>query len=538
MTSHRAANSLRRKYVKTCLVGQIVGSTTARQCLGFDSRVGQSFTGLFRFFENFFSSSTEFGIVSINLPFFTHGIETTRLTSSIHSGHFVNGNGTTWTTTSVIAGAGIAAPIFCYIADTYGRMSGVFLVSMIQGISLIPHFLLNKRNIYYVEIILHILAGISSGGLFTVLPIYLREVTTIRGFAVPLLVVMTTGGYLMKMVAVEVRLYVMLAMVMVQFLSILMMVESPSYLVMMRKYEISAKAKGRLNRRNKIWLDGTKVGIVLYTITAIGGSILFLDQQKTLMQLRVSSDPENMLVLSTLFLGSVFCLICTTFVDRKYLLTAAYVTMTMSTGVLAVYTQADLTVTSLRWVPVSALGVLVFAYGVAWGLPIVIMVEIFNLEIRATLIGAIYLYSQVVKLIHVHTFQYVEDYVGVYTTFYIFACINLFGVVYTLFAVPKIKNKSVKQIEKQLKRQPLPAYGLSTGGYSSVSTEDRSLVALQIIVFCLYRLPHWLSGSQVRLLDKGSRVRFPGRAKHCWTFYDFLKFLCNPTEISPITWDI
>ncbi|KAH9645449.1 hypothetical protein HF086_008795 [Spodoptera exigua] len=364
----------------------------------------------------------------LNLPFFTHGIETTRLTSSIHSGHFVNGNGTTWTTTSVIAGAGISAPIFCYIADTYGRMSGVFLVSMIQGISLIPHFLLNKRNIFYVEIILHILAGISSGGLFTVLPIYLREVTTVRGFAVPLLVVMTTGGYLMKMVAVEVRLYVMLAMVMVQFLSILMMVESPSYLVMIRKYENAkknlsklvrvdendsyvskeisqlkdesdkAKAKGRLTVctvwRNKIWLDGTKIGIVLYTITAIGGSILFLDQQKTLMQLRVSSDPENMLVLSTLFLGSVFCLICTTFVDRK---------------------------------------------------------------IRATLIGAIYLYSQVIKLIHVHTFQYVEDYVGVYTTFYIFACINLFGVVYTLFAVPNIKNKSVKQIEKQLKRQPLPA---------------------------------------------------------------------------------
>ncbi|CAH0696197.1 unnamed protein product [Spodoptera exigua] len=429
--------------------------------------------------------------VLVNLPFFTHGIETTRLTSSIHSGHFVNGNATTWTTTSVIAGAGIAAPIFCYIADTYGRMSGVFSVSMIQGISLIPHFLLNKRNIFYVEIILHILAGISSGGLFTVLPIYLREVTTVRGFAVPLLVVMTTGGYLMKVVAVEVRLYVMLAMVMVQFLSILMMVESPSYLVMIRKYENAkknlsklvrvdendsyvskeisqlkdesdkAKAKGRLTVctvwRNKIWLDGTKIGIVLYTITAIGGSILFLDQQKTLMQLRVSSDPENMLVLSTLFLGSVFCLICTTFVDRKYLLTAAYVTMTISTGVLAVYTQADLTVTSLRWLPVSALGVLVFAYGVAWGLPIVIMVEIFNLEIRATLIGAIYLYSHVIKLIHVHTFQYVEDYVGVYTTFYIFACINLFGVVYTLFAVPNIKNKSVKQIEKQLKRQPLPA---------------------------------------------------------------------------------
>ncbi|KAJ8710869.1 hypothetical protein PYW08_009384 [Mythimna loreyi] len=429
--------------------------------------------------------------VLVNLPFFTHGIETTYLTTSAQSGHFIGHNGTQWTTTAMVAGAGVAAPVFCYIADSHGRMSGVFLVSMVQGISLVPHFLLNKRNIYYVEIILHILAGISSGGLFTVLPIYLREITSLRGFSVPLLMVMTTAGYMTKMVAKEVRLYLMLALVMVQFLSMLVMVESPSYLVMVKKFERArknlsklirvpednpsvskqisnlkdesdkAKANGKLGVctvwRNKIWLDGTKVGITLYTVTAICGSILFLDQQKTLMQLKVSADPENTLVLYTLFAGSVFSWICCMFVDRKYLLTASYVTMTVSTGVLAVYTQADLTVTSLRWLPVTALGILVFAYGIAWGLPIAVMVEIYNFEIRATLIGAIYLYSQIIKLLHVHTFQYIEDYVGVYTTFYIFAGINIFGVVYTLFAVPNVRNKSVRQIERQLKRPALPA---------------------------------------------------------------------------------
>ncbi|KAJ8710006.1 hypothetical protein PYW07_009372 [Mythimna separata] len=429
--------------------------------------------------------------VLVNLPFLTHGIETTNLTTSAQSGHFIGHNGTQWTTTAMVAGAGVAAPVFCYIADTYGRTSGVFLVSMVQGISLVPHFLLNKKNIYYIEIILHILAGISSGGLFTILPIYLREITTLRGFSIPLLMVMTTGGYMTKLVAMEVRLYLMLALVMVQFLSIMVMVESPSYLVMVKKFERArrnlskltripeddpyiskqisnlkdesdkAKASGKLSVvtvwRNKIWLDGTKVGITLYTVTAICGSILFMDQQKTLMQLKVSADPENTLVLYTLFAGSAFSWICCNFVERKYLLTASYVTMTVSTGVLAVYTQTELMVTSLRWLPFTALGILVFAYGVAWGLPIVVMVEIFNFEIRATLIGAIYLYSQIVKLLHVHTFQYIEDYVGVYTTFYIFAGINIFGVVYTLFAVPNVRNKTVRQIERQLKRPKLPA---------------------------------------------------------------------------------
>lgn len=67
------------------------------------------------------------------------------------------------------------------------------------------------------------------------------------------------------------------------------------------------------------------------------------------------------------------------------MLTAGYVIMTLSIGVLAVYTQADLTVTSHRSVPVAALGVLVFGYGILWGLPLIMMVEMFNFEVRTFL---------------------------------------------------------------------------------------------------------------------------------------------------------
>lgn len=55
--------------------------------------------------------------------------------------------------------------------------------------------------------------------------------------------------------------------------------------------------------------------------------------------------------------------------------------MVLSMGTLGVFTQADLTVTSSRWLPVAALAILVFGYGIAWGLPTIIMVEILNLEV-------------------------------------------------------------------------------------------------------------------------------------------------------------
>ncbi|CAH0596870.1 unnamed protein product [Chrysodeixis includens] len=427
----------------------------------------------------------------VNIPFFTHGLETTTLTSSSHSGHFISYLDIQWTTTAMVAGAGIAAVIFCFIIDKYGRLTGLFLVNMLQGVSLIPHFLLNNKNVYLIQVILHIMAGISSGGLFTVLPIYVREITSLRQFCLSLMMVMTTTGYLTKMIMIEVRLYVMVGLVFIQFLSMLMMVESPSYLVMVGKYENArrnlskltllseddpyiskeisnlkdesdrSKANGKLSvctiYRNKIWLDSTKIGLVLFTVSVLCGSILFLDQEKTLMQLKVTTDPESTLVLSTLVAGSLFCVICVTMVDIKYMLTIGYVIMTLAIGVLAVYTQADLTVTSLRSVPVIALGILVFGYGILWGLPTIVMVEMFNFEIRATLVGAVYAYSQIIKLIHIHTFQYIEDYMGVYTVFYIFSGINLWGAVYALFVVPNVRNRSVRQIERQVKRPSLPA---------------------------------------------------------------------------------
>lgn len=69
------------------------------------------------------------------------------------------------------------------------------------------------------------------------------------------------------------------------------------------------------------------------------------------------------------------------FFSFQYLLTFAYSVMVLSMGTLGVFTQADLTVTSSRWLPVAALAILVFGYGIAWGLPTIIMVEILNLEV-------------------------------------------------------------------------------------------------------------------------------------------------------------
>ncbi|VVD00056.1 unnamed protein product, partial [Leptidea sinapis] len=169
-----------------------------------------------------------------------------------------------------------------------------------------------------------------------------------------------------------------------------------------------AKSNGNLTilriLQNKIWLDSMKIGFVLYS-------------NKTLIQLKTQTNPKNILIPLSMFTGGTTTVVLINFFERKYLLTFGYALMVVSMGVVAVFTQADLTVTSTRWLPVTSLGILVFAYGMVWALPI--------------------------------------DLMGVHALFYTFAGINLLAVVYCLMAVPDIKDKTTKQIEQQLKRIPI-----------------------------------------------------------------------------------
>jgi hypothetical protein len=70
------------------------------------------------------------------------------------------------------------------------------------------------------------------------------------------------------------------------------------------------------------------------------------------------------------------------FFSFQLILGIGFIIMVLAMGVLAVYTQIDLTVTSLRWLPVGALVVLVFGFGMAWGMPTIITAEIFNFEVN------------------------------------------------------------------------------------------------------------------------------------------------------------
>ncbi|XP_041973838.1 facilitated trehalose transporter Tret1-like [Aricia agestis] len=432
----------------------------------------------------------QFGLCfAVSLLFFTHGVESNNLTISTHSGYFIFFNDVPWTTTALILASIFSGSLFCFCIDRLGRRFGIYVIVLLQGVSCVPLLLPHSE---VSNIILHVLIGVSTAGLFTCVPIYLREISTIhsRGAMVGLMSFMTAGGYLVKLgLSSESMLYLTVSLVILQFLFLFTLIETPDYLIKVGKIEVArhnlaklkclgaddvyidheirrlqsesdrARANGNLGIlqivRNRIWRDEMKIGFVQFTTLILNGSIIFLDQDKALIQLNDDIDPEKKLVPICLFLGSITCVVLLRILERKYILTAAFSIMILSMGTLAVFTQSDLTVRSERWLPVVALGVLVFGYGLAWAIPTVILTEMFNFEIRAFLVGVIFTYSQVLRIVHVHTFKYLEDFTGIYTLMYMFSAVNILGAIYTISAVPEIKMKNVRQIERQLKRVPL-----------------------------------------------------------------------------------
>lgn len=92
------------------------------------------------------------------------------------------------------------------------------------------------------DITLHVLTGISTAGLYTCIPVYIREIATLesRGSMLSLMMVMTSAGYLVRLgMNSEKILYLTVALVILQFLLLVVLLESPSYLVKVEKMEVS-----------------------------------------------------------------------------------------------------------------------------------------------------------------------------------------------------------------------------------------------------------------------------------------------------------
>ncbi|XP_014355809.2 facilitated trehalose transporter Tret1 [Papilio machaon] len=432
--------------------------------------------------------------VFVSIPFMTHGVENDLLSATSHLAPVIVAAGVPWTDVTFLLAALISAPAHGLLIDRHGRRIGIYILVLLQGMTSVPLLFSTSE----LSVLVHAaVAGAATGGLFLVLPVYVREISgdAVRGVTLALMMPMTSLGNAMKLLLTfDQMLFLVLGLVALELFIVFLIPESPAYLVKADKIEdarvVAAKlicsnsddslvvdditklkeesdranANGKLTLfqilKNNIYRDEIKIGLVLNTTLVLSGSAIFLQPEKTLAGLGDDVDPRRLLVPLALLAGAACTVVLAHFFERKYVLTGACGVMVLSMGTLAVYTQAGLPVTSLRWAPQAALAVLVAAYGMLWALPTLILVDILNVEIRVRAMTVVYVYTQVIRLAHTLSLQHIEEYVGVYNLLYMYAGVNTLAGVYALSSPPAARGRSVRHIERQMRARRVPLWQL------------------------------------------------------------------------------
>ncbi|KPJ20253.1 Facilitated trehalose transporter Tret1 [Papilio machaon] len=432
--------------------------------------------------------------VFASIPFITHGVENDLLSATSHLAPVIVAAGVPWTDVTFLLAALISAPAHGLLIDRHGRRIGIYILVLLQGMTSVPLLFSTSE----LSVLVHAaVAGAATGGLFLVLPVYVREISgdAVRGVTLALMMPMTSLGNAMKLLLTfDQMLFLVLGLVALELFIVFLIPESPAYLVKADKIEdakvVAAKlicsnsddslvvdditklkeesdranANGKLTLfqilKNNIYRDEIKIGLVLNTTLVLSGSAIFLQPEKTLAGLGDDIDPRRLLVPLALLAGAACTVVLAHFFERKYVLTGACGVMVLSMGTLAVYTQAGLPVTSLRWAPQAALAVLVAAYGMLWALPTLILVDMLNVEIRVRAMTVVYVYTQVIRLAQTLSLQHIEEYVGVYNLLYMYAGVNTLAGVYALSSPPAARGRSVRHIERQMRARRVPLWQL------------------------------------------------------------------------------
>ncbi|XP_063369856.1 facilitated trehalose transporter Tret1-like [Cydia amplana] len=382
-------------------------------------------------------------------------------------------------------------PLFAYLADRIGRKNSILLMTVPQlGCWLFKLFAKNLTCL----IIARILFGISAAGCFSVVPMYNREIARddIRGRMGSMLAFFLNLGILAMYgmgacLDYYTVLYIVVWTPILTFLFMLLCPESPGYLVKIGRFEDAAKNLSRLRGlpssdkslqsemdymrkqdeyyktlpnlslivilRNKAWRKGYLIATLLISVQALAGNFALVTYGANILSAVVDMNAE----LQTLsfpvimMLGSIVSICVMERARRKTILLFSYVVSGLSLASLA--TMMMLPDIAPEWLLllVIACSMFVYALAVLPG-PVIIMSEMFNIQVRAKLIGVVTFQAWFMSFTQLAAFAPITAALGMHTYFYICASMNLLGIVTVLVLMPETRGKSIEEIEDQLKK--------------------------------------------------------------------------------------
>lgn len=204
---------------------------------------------------------------------------------------------------------------------------------------------------------------------------------------------------------------------------------------------------------------GISIGIVLISVNQLSGLFAFLNYTANIFIEAGSAFSPNtsaVIVGVLLFVGSLVSLTIVDKFSRKFLYsltTVGNIVGLLAMGIYSYYKTA-VDVSSLKYIPVASLSLVIFAASVG-RLPLtyIMMAEIMPQNIRSFGVALCTTFNWILAFLLLRFFSDVVDYLQFHNCMFIFCGFALFGMIFVMFFVPESKNRSFEEIESSLRNK-------------------------------------------------------------------------------------
>ncbi|CAH0403037.1 unnamed protein product [Chilo suppressalis] len=408
-----------------------------------------------------------------------------------------SGDDISWTTSVTYITAIIFGAPMGYLTDRFGRK----MMTLGTTLSLIVYW---QIKLFCLEpwalILARAIAGIPCSACYIVLPIYIKEISDIdlRGALGSLLILNRNIGYLASyvcadMMSVNALLWLGLMVPTVMFFVLILMPETPEFLVKQGKVDeakavlawlrgvspvdraLEAEIENVVRVEKQTKADTKSVwGIILrdkptrkafiitliikiaqqfdgYLIVLIYAGFVF-SRASDSISLKLSPNKQIIMIGLVQLLGSIFATCIVEKTGRKLLL----VTTSFAVGIGMLILSVWFYVTSAGiwmpgWLPVLAMCVCIFADAAGFQpISYIIITDLFTFQLRGTVSAFTNICAKLSNFVQMKWFTNLCELIGIHWTFLFFAIVCFFSTIYTIFDFPETRNKTVDEIYEKL----------------------------------------------------------------------------------------
>ncbi|XP_054013330.1 facilitated trehalose transporter Tret1-like isoform X1 [Hylaeus anthracinus] len=403
-----------------------------------------------------------------------------------------------WVVNLMYVGVGLGSIVPFLLMDKFGR-KGTLLFATIPKIA--SWLLIGNANSVFLLYVGRMLAGIGCGVTYTVLPMYLGEVSSKRsrgplgtlmtvllntGMMISYAVGLWVSRFTMSMIAVSIPIIFLVTFIWLPETSVfltkknkltsaertlkwtlgkddvveeleeikrIVATEEPT-----TKTTFHGSLKKALVRREN--LRSFRIAMIVMSAMCLTGAAPLLAYQSFIFEeagFDISTNVSIVMTGCTVVLAGTVCVMLVRILGKRLLLLFSTPVCLLSLATLAIFfglLAGGHDVSKLRWMPTVCLVIYVFSYGLALNpVPIAYVGEIFHVDVKVLAAIICSLYYAVATTTVVKFYQVLQESYGTYLPITVFTAITFIMWILIYRYVPETEGKTLEEIQIELRRK-------------------------------------------------------------------------------------